>query len=1447
MSTNIFKKTASFIVTVVFILAQVLLISIGLLNENVYAASAFTKIEAENYSNIYGNQIKIVSNDSSGNALGYINNGDYAAYNNIDFGSGSVSFTARVATEKNITIQIKTGSSNGNVIGTLSVNSTGSFNSYQEMTCNINNVSGVNNLYLVFSEAVNIDWFVFTPSGSTATTTPTITSTPNNSQRSAFTKIEAESFSSVYGNTIKAVSIQSGGSALGYIENGNHAVYNNVNFGNGAIYFKARIASKNTSSIQIMTGSQNGAVIGNLNINPTGDFDTYQEVTCSISNVSGVNNLYLVFNGSVNLDWFIFTPSATPTPTITPTITPTSTPFQTSVSTTRSAFSRIEAESYNYIMGNEIKVSRFSDGTTIMAYIEENDSLGYYNIDFGNGAALFKAYVLTNSATNIEIRLGSPGGTLIGNLSVPSTGSWDNCQEMTCNISKTYGVNNIYLVFKSPVNIDWLSFSPVGTTAPPTIAATPAPVRNAFLQIQAESCNSFSASYTQAFGIPNNGGTAVGYVKDGDYIVFNNLDFGSGASSFRARVATESGTSIEIRKGSSSGSLLGTLSVTSTGSYENYQEFTCNISNVSGVNDLYLVFKGYINTDWIMFTPITTSTASINAFTKIQAENNSSVSSSNIQVINLTGSDKAIGYIESSNYVIFNNVDFGFGVASFKARVACDSGSTTNIQIRVGSSTGTLLGTLSVSSEGSWDDYRELACGISSITGIQNLYLVFDGPVNVDWLTFASVPVTAAPTVTPTPTHAPTPTPTPTQVPVYTPVVGSPTATPTPIALDQPNMNIARNVPGNVEIATLQTISSVQEGELTLNGIGTLRGKKEIVLLVDNSITTSYIIEDTVSPLDFAIFSNGSIRGVGSSVDVIGNVHANNTLETYIANLNVDGVLSSSNYIVGYGTNTNGTFKAISSPLPMPVFHDKLIQEANTDPEKLVFDPAEFTLNADVAFPDQPNFNIRYESNNTFVITGAGTFVMKNTMYFKGNVRISVPHIINSGSKFLVADGSITLEGHDVNDVELDQNAIDNTTNQLNVYSIHGRIYVTTERSKIYGVLYAAGIPNPAYPNDCGVVIIQGRDTAVYGSIVAGGDVRVEGSTSKYYNSSGISSKIESDYIRSAAPFTLKDTAKQILSSFAGTDTKMCALQYSDSANDNTFSLYDLSIPTNVASLEGVINAFPENISKQSNLGDALRRGYHVLNDMTQASSDAAKYIIVLTATLPNKWTSDDAGLTSMKTSDGPADNAWIAGDGNIDADGKAMDYAKHMAGIVNSSGIKTYFVDSPINDISASVEQIAIAAGSSEVSPGKHYYDTPSIPQLSSLYNTIYVEPPTVVVLQSVEYTEDFPEGIMVIDVPEGLDISTTTLPDGKKKYTVFGNLEVKLIRNGSDYTIEETPFDIKVRATKLGEIPFNGSNATIIYTIEYIDVFGERRTAFFQKNFSNFTMNVYMPIDAG
>ena len=158
-----------------------------------------------------------------------------------------------------------------------------------------------------------------TPVPSSPTPTPTSTVPPV--KRSAFTTLEAESYNSFDSSTLETISTTDGGSGVGYIEKGNYMVFNNIDFGNGATSFKALVADSLNVNIELRLNSPTGTLIGTLPVESTGDWNTYQEQVCNISKVTGVNDLYLVFSGPVNIDWFTFGTGNTPTSTNQPTPT----------------------------------------------------------------------------------------------------------------------------------------------------------------------------------------------------------------------------------------------------------------------------------------------------------------------------------------------------------------------------------------------------------------------------------------------------------------------------------------------------------------------------------------------------------------------------------------------------------------------------------------------------------------------------------------------------------------------------------------------------------------------------------------------------------------------------------------------------------------------------------------------------------------------------------------------------------------------------------------------------------------------------------------------------------------------------------------------------------------------------------------------------------------------
>ena len=142
-----------------------------------------------------------------------------------------------------------------------------------------------------------------------------------------------------------------------------------------------------------------------------------------------------------------------------------------------------------------------------------------------------------------------------------------------------------------------------GFTDQNTPTPTPDPV-SAFTQIEAESFKNQQGIQTETC---TEGGENVGYIENGDYVSYSNIDFGNGAAGFQARVASAtSGGNIEIRLDSINGTLIGTCPVTGTGGWQNWVDVKCNVSGASGKHDVYLKFtggSGYLfNLNWFKFT-----------------------------------------------------------------------------------------------------------------------------------------------------------------------------------------------------------------------------------------------------------------------------------------------------------------------------------------------------------------------------------------------------------------------------------------------------------------------------------------------------------------------------------------------------------------------------------------------------------------------------------------------------------------------------------------------------------------------------------------------------------------------------------------------------------------------------------------------------------------------------
>jgi arabinoxylan arabinofuranohydrolase len=129
---------------------------------------------------------------------------------------------------------------------------------------------------------------------------------------------------------------------------------------------------------------------------------------------------------------------------------------------------------------------------------------------------------------------------------------------------------------------------------------------NPYVRTEAETIAWESGVQTEATS-DTGGGMDVTSIQNGSYIKVKNVDFGAGAVSFDARVASAgSGGSIQVRLDTQTGTLAATCAVANTGGAQAWVTKSCAVSGASGLHDVYFVFTGgsgaLFNFNWWQFT-----------------------------------------------------------------------------------------------------------------------------------------------------------------------------------------------------------------------------------------------------------------------------------------------------------------------------------------------------------------------------------------------------------------------------------------------------------------------------------------------------------------------------------------------------------------------------------------------------------------------------------------------------------------------------------------------------------------------------------------------------------------------------------------------------------------------------------------------------------------------------
>lgn len=159
--------------------------------------------------------------------------------------------------------------------------------------------------------------------------------------------------------------------------------------------------------------------------------------------------------------------------------------------------------------------------------------------------------------------------------------------------------------FTRSVAVQELKFNPDGSILPMKMTAGIAEALthvDPYSLIQAETIS--WSEHVKSFQ-NNKVGVFITALKNGAYTCIKNVDFGDkGATTFFARVGTthNGGVSMEVRSNAVDGPILTTIQVPITGGDDRWTTIDTPLSDkVSGVHDLYFVFKGKAPSNILFF------------------------------------------------------------------------------------------------------------------------------------------------------------------------------------------------------------------------------------------------------------------------------------------------------------------------------------------------------------------------------------------------------------------------------------------------------------------------------------------------------------------------------------------------------------------------------------------------------------------------------------------------------------------------------------------------------------------------------------------------------------------------------------------------------------------------------------------------------------------------------
>ena len=180
------------------------------------------------------------------------------------------------------------------------------------------------------------------------------------------------------------------------------------------------------------------------------------------------------------------------------------------------------------------------------------------------------------------------------------------------------------------------------------------------------------------------------------------------------------------------------LNITYTSSNPDVATIVNGKVHVVGVGTSMITASQDGNTSYLKSQP-ETQKLTVDLFSTNHIEAEKYNGQSGIQTESCSEGTLDIAFIGDGDYTFYNNIDFGDGATTAYFRVASSAsvGSASGtIEMHLGSSIGTLIGSVAVPGTGGWQTWVTVPCTLKAAAkGVQKLYLVFsnNSSFNINW------------------------------------------------------------------------------------------------------------------------------------------------------------------------------------------------------------------------------------------------------------------------------------------------------------------------------------------------------------------------------------------------------------------------------------------------------------------------------------------------------------------------------------------------------------------------------------------------------------------------------------------------------------------------------------------------------------------------------------------